>query len=141
MAAEGAGALMSEIDRACESFNRVFESCEGCFIDAVIFNADGDSDYLELRLIQTQKWELATVLLERVRYFNIDKGPEIGGSFVDEIKVTHLPAGNLPWPAEAESLVVRFDGLPDLYWVQVIGPTPISGISQIMTVSTSQDVT
>ncbi|MEV4289323.1 hypothetical protein AB0K40_27805 [Nonomuraea bangladeshensis] len=41
------------------------------------------------------------------------------------------------WPAGADGLVTRFDGLPDLYWLRLVGPTTIMAISAIMTISTS----
>ncbi|MFF5210863.1 hypothetical protein [Streptosporangium sp. NPDC000396] len=132
--------LASRVEAACEKFQEILASCEGCFIDAVSFGTIGGRDYLDVRLVQTQKWEQVTILLEGVRHFSISEGWDIQGSFVDQISVSYLPKTDRPWPVEAERLVTRFDGLPELYWVQLVGPTMISAVAAIMTVSTSQDL-
>jgi hypothetical protein len=133
--------LESEVEAACKSFQKVFANCKGSFIDAVAFSAIGERDYLDFKLIQTQKWELVTILLEDVRYFKINKGGDMDGVFVDQISVSYLPKIDQPWPVNAEGLVTRFNGLPELYWVQVVGPVTLSAIAAIMTVSVSQDLT
>ncbi|MFF0249898.1 hypothetical protein [Streptosporangium sandarakinum] len=132
--------LESKVEAACKKFQEILTSCEGCFIDAISFSAIGGRDYLDIRLVQTQKWDQVTVLLEGVRYFSINKGDDIEGSFVDEISVSYLPKAGSPWPCDAEALLTRFDELPELYWVQAIGPATFNAISTIMTVSTSQDL-
>ncbi|MFB9681086.1 hypothetical protein [Streptosporangium vulgare] len=131
--------LASKAEAACENFQKIFASCEGSYIDAVTFSAIGERDYLDFKLIQTQKWGVVTVLLEDVRYFKISKGDDLVSVFVDEVSVLCLPKTSQSWPDGAEGLVTRFDGLPELYWVRIIGPATISAVAAIMTVSVSQD--
>jgi hypothetical protein len=132
--------LASKVESACKNFQELFASCEGSYVDAVAFSAVGERDYLDFKLIQTQKWEVVTVLLEDVRYFKISKGDDLVSVFVDEISVSYLPKIDQPWPDGAEGLVTRFGGLPELYWVRVVGPATISAVAAIMTVSVSQDL-
>ncbi|WP_436763165.1 hypothetical protein [Streptosporangium sp. V21-05] len=131
--------LASKVEAACRKFQEIFASCEGSYIDAVTFGAIGERDYLDFKLIQTQKWGVVTVLLEDVRYFKISKGDDLVSVFVDEVSVSYLPKTNQSWPDEAEGLVTRFSGLPELYWVRVAGPATISAVAAIMTVSVSRD--
>ncbi|MEV5414432.1 hypothetical protein AB0K60_37050 [Thermopolyspora sp. NPDC052614] len=131
--------LKSEVETACDRFNQVFAHCEGSFIDSVATYATGAVDYVDVKLTQCQKSEFVSMLLEGVRYFSISKGDDIGGSFVDQISVTYLPRVGSPWPEEAEKLVVRFEGLPELYWLRTVGPTEMHAIAAKMVVLTSSD--
>jgi hypothetical protein len=74
------------------------------------------------------------ISLRQIRYLELSKSPELGGSFIDEIKVTCLPAGD-DWPAEAEKMVWRFSGLPDLIWLEIVGPAGINVVCDQMTLT------
>ncbi|MBO3749844.1 hypothetical protein J5X84_27505 [Streptosporangiaceae bacterium NEAU-GS5] len=129
---------LNRVEQACRAFNEIFELCEGCFVDTATFVAGGDFDYLDVRLVQTKKWDLVSVLLEDVRFFSISKPTEVRGSFFDELSVTYLPRLGSPWPDGVEALVPRFDELPELFWTRFVGPVMIEAISARMTVSVSQ---
>ncbi|MEV8631249.1 hypothetical protein AB0395_06290 [Streptosporangium sp. NPDC051023] len=132
--------LESKVRAACEKFQEILTSCEGGFIDTVTLNATREGDDLDVKLLQTQKWEAVAVFFKDVRYFSISKGTDLEGVFVDQILVSHLPKTGQAWPSGAEELVTRFDELPELYWVQFIGPSKLSVIAAIMTVTVSQDL-
>lgn len=111
--------------------------CVGGFLDIVAFAALGERDQLDIKIVQTGKWPMVSLLLEDVRHVTVDKGPDIESSFIDEITLIPLLRSATTWPVEADGLVTRFDGLPDLYWLRLVGPTTITVISAIMTISTS----
>ncbi|MGW5154800.1 hypothetical protein ACWEPN_04875 [Nonomuraea wenchangensis] len=103
----------------------------------VAFAALGERDQLDIKIVQTRTWPMVSLLLEDVRHVTVGKGPDIESSFIDEIILTPLLRTARTWPAGADGLVTRLDGLPDLYWLRLVGPTTIMAISAIMTISTS----
>ncbi|MEV4359346.1 hypothetical protein [Nonomuraea sp. NPDC049625] len=127
------------VQMTCERAGAVLAHCAGGFLDTVAFAALGERDYLDIKIVQTLKWPMVSLLLEDVRHVTVDKGPDIASSLVDEITLTPLLRTATTWPSEADGLVTRFDGLPDLYWLRLVGPTMITAVGAIMTVSTSPD--
>ncbi|MEV5407832.1 hypothetical protein AB0K60_03190 [Thermopolyspora sp. NPDC052614] len=131
--------LKSEVETACRRYNQIFAHCEGSFIDSVATYFGGKIGYVDLKLTQCRNWESVGVLLEGVRCFSLSEGDDISGSFVDEISVTYLPQVGSPWPEQAAKLVARFDGLPELRWLRIVGPTAINAIATKVVVYTSSD--
>ncbi|MFF4985568.1 hypothetical protein ACFY19_00180 [Streptosporangium saharense] len=130
----------SKTEAACRKFQEILSSCAGGFIDAVTFSAAGTRDYLDVKLFQTPRWEVVTILFEDVLHFSMSKGTDLEGAFVDEISVSYLPRNDQPWPPGPEKLVPRFDGLPQLYWVRIIGPAMLTVIAPIMNVTVPQEL-
>ncbi len=124
-----------DAETACINSKIIFEKCQGCFIEQIILQADYDHDELSISFFPAPGLGKINIFLRRVRYFSIEKPPELNGSFVDDIRATHLPTGDEPWPAGAEKMVGRFSGLPDLIWLEVIGPTGIEVICEAMSVT------
>lgn len=127
------------VEKTCERAGAVLAHCVGGFLDMVSFTALGERDHLDIKIVQTQRWPMVSLLLEDVRHIAVDKGPDIESSFVDDITLTPLLRTPAAWPAEADALVTRFEGLPDLYWLRLAGPTTITAVGAIVTISTSQD--
>ncbi|MFI0417422.1 hypothetical protein [Spongiactinospora sp. 9N601] len=128
---------MSIVAETGARVREVLRRCEGGFLESVGFGTTGEEDHVDIQISQAQGWELVTVRLHGVRHFAIGKGPDIMGSFVDEVSAVPLPAGDPVWPVEVSGLITRFPGLPDLYWVRVVGPTELICLATVLTVSVS----
>ncbi|MGW0810628.1 hypothetical protein [Nonomuraea sp. NPDC002799] len=127
------------VETTCERAGAVLADCAGGFLDTVSFAALGERDHLDIKIVQTQRWPMVSLLLEDVRHVALGKGPDLESSLVDEVTLTPLLRTAATWPAEADALVTRFDGLPDLYWLRLVGPATITAVGAIITISTSQD--
>ncbi|MEV4996047.1 hypothetical protein AB0P45_17285 [Streptomyces niveus] len=119
----------------CARLNDYLSRREGNFIDGVSFFASGERDVLEVRLLAEGNLPPVTLHLESVHSFSLQKPTDLDGAFVDSLSVTHLPAGDHPWPADAEDLLKKHSGLPDLYRVQLVGPFGLDAAGDILTVS------
>ncbi|MFI8393000.1 hypothetical protein [Streptomyces sp. NPDC085540] len=75
--------------------------------------------------------------LSNLDHVSVDKPPQIGGSFIDEISLIHLPVLPHPWPVGAADRVRRFDGLCELAWLQIVGPAEVDAVASIVTVYTA----
>lgn len=125
---------MDNNEAACLNSRILFDRCEGSFVDRIELQFGYDSDQFSISLVQVPEVGEVSISLRQVRYLRLDKPPQLGGSFVDEIKVTRLAASD-DWPPEAEKMVTRFSGVPDLIWLEVIGPVSINVICEEMSLT------
>ncbi|HEX6521996.1 MAG TPA: hypothetical protein VF070_18620 [Streptosporangiaceae bacterium] len=126
---------MDEVEATCVKSKAIFEKCEGSFIDQISLNVEYEHDRLYIVLRQVPELGEVSISLARVRNFELEKGPELGGSFVDSVEAIYLPPLDQPWPLDAEKRVRRFSGLPSLIWLKIVGPTPIDVICESMSVT------
>ncbi|MFI5780808.1 hypothetical protein [Nocardia sp. NPDC051570] len=123
-------------ERVCYRANETLALCEGYFIHRIAFDIIEGNDALEILLRHSPHKPDITISLEGIHHLSIDKFPESSGSFLDKVSVVHLPAPPAPWPDEFATLR-RQPGLPELAWIQLIGPTQIEIIASIVTVFTA----
>jgi hypothetical protein len=76
----------------CINSIAVSEKCTGCFIEQIDLRLDYDRDGLSISFFPAPGLGEVGISLQRVRYFSLDKPPELSGSFVDSIKATDSPA-------------------------------------------------
>jgi hypothetical protein len=126
---------VDDVARMVRDSEVLLVKCEGSFVDNILYRADCGYDILCIELRQVPNLGGVTISVEGVRYFNMDKPPEIQDCFVDSISATYLPGGDGPWPDEAERRVTRFPELPDLVMVCLAGPAAIEVIGDRIVVS------
>lgn len=130
---------MASLEAECLRASGILKSCEGAFLAEVNYSAAdaGDADD-SLEILLTQVPALGSVKMEirSIRYLEVSKPPGLG-MFVDRVDMSYLPASPDPWPREAEGLVVRFKGLPELVWMQIVGPAEIQVVADSLVSVTS----
>ncbi|MEU6340799.1 hypothetical protein ABZ883_07590 [Streptomyces sp. NPDC046977] len=127
--------LNDEMRAECARLNRYLSAYEGHFVDGVSFFASGDRDVLEVRLLGEVDRPSLVLHLEGVHAYSLEKPTNMDGAFLDSLAVTHLPAGDTPWPEGAEGLLKKHPGLPDLYLVRLAGPFWLDAAAGVLTVS------
>ncbi|MEH0573059.1 MULTISPECIES: hypothetical protein [Streptomyces] len=117
----------------CANAAHTLASCVGYFIDRIVFSAFSEDDSLEIFLRQGPREPDVVISLANLHHISVDKPPQLSG-FVDKIFLIHLPKMPHPWPDEAAGLVRRFDGMPELAWLRIVGPTEVDVIASIVTI-------
>jgi hypothetical protein len=120
----------------CASAARTLASCVGYFIERIVFSAFPENDSLEIFLRQGPREPDVVISLANLHHVSVDKPPQLSGS-VDKISLIHLPKMPHPWPDDAAGLIRRFDGMPELAWLRIVGPTEVDVIASIVTVYTA----
>ena len=121
----------------CANAARTLSSCVGYSISRISFDVFAEEDSLEITL-REGPWKPDVVIsLSNLHHVSVDKPPQIGGSFIDEISLIHLPAPPHPWPADTVDRVRRFDGLCELAWLRIVGPAEIEAVASIVTIYTA----
>ena len=116
---------------------RMLSACAGYFIDRVSFDAFAQEDILEVAL-REGPWKPDVVIeLSNLHLVSVAKGPQLSGSFIDEISLIHLPKMPHPWPDDAIGHLHRFGGLSALAWLRIIGPAEVEAIASNVTVYTA----
>jgi hypothetical protein len=124
---------VNKLEETCINSSAVFERLEGAFIESINLSvAYQEKDRLDITFFAVPGLGEVAIHLRKVRYFKLDKPPDFGGEFADSVKATYLPKLDQPWPAKAEKLVTRFKGLPELVWLELIGPAGITVICEGM---------
>ncbi|MEU9539191.1 hypothetical protein [Streptomyces mirabilis] len=95
------------------------------------------TDSLEIILRKGPASPDVLIELSNLHYISVSKPPEISGCFIDAISLIHLPKTPRPWPGDAAGRVRRCDGLPELAWLRVLGPTEADVMASIVTVCTA----
>ncbi|WP_405598105.1 MULTISPECIES: hypothetical protein [unclassified Streptomyces] len=90
-----------------------------------MFDAFVGEDSLEITLRMGRWRSDVVIVLSKLYHLSVDKGPEIGGSVVDAITLTHLPRMPRSWPDDAEA-VRRFNDAGCHGLVPLSGP-PMGG--------------
>ncbi|MFF5706587.1 hypothetical protein ACFY7H_29475 [Streptomyces sp. NPDC012794] len=121
----------------CTNAARTLASCVGYTISRISFDAFAEEDCLEITL-REGPWKPDVVLsLSNLHHVSVDKPPQIGGSSIDEVSLTHLPVLPHPWPAGAADRVRRLDGLCELAWLRIFGPAEVDAVTSIVTLYTA----
>ncbi|MER6160761.1 hypothetical protein ABT147_35400 [Streptomyces sp. NPDC001868] len=120
----------------CANAARTLASCIGYFIDRIAFDAFAEEDSLEIALREGPHKPDVVISLANLRHISIGKPPELSG-FVDEISLIHLPKMPHPWPDDVAGRVHRFDEMPELAWLRIVGPTEVDVIASIVTIYTA----
>ncbi|MFI2206998.1 hypothetical protein ACH47Z_41135 [Streptomyces sp. NPDC020192] len=116
---------------------RTLSACAGYFIDRISFDAFAQEDSMEIAL-RGGPWKPDVVIsLSNLHQVSVAKGPELSGSFIDEISLIHLPKMPHPWPDDAIGRLPRFGGLSEFAWLRIIGPAEVEAIASIVTVYTA----
>ncbi|MFB7256982.1 hypothetical protein [Streptomyces nojiriensis] len=121
----------------CSNAARTLASCVGYSISRISFEAFAEEDSLEITLREGPWKPDVVVSLSHLHHVSVDKPPQIAGSFIDEISLIHLPALPHSWPADAAGRIRRFDGLCELAWLRIVGPTELDAVASIVTVYTA----
>lgn len=120
-------------ERVCYRANETLGSCEGYFIERIAFDIIEGNDALEIMLRHSPYKPDVTISLASIHHLSIDKFPEPSGSFLDKASVVHLPVPPAAWP-DGLTAIRRQPELPELAWIQLIGPMEIEIIASIVTV-------
>lgn len=123
----------SEFQRACAEASQVLSAAEGYFVEHISLGVDGDVDRLNISLRYGPPKPDILVSFTRLYHTRVTKPPEASGSFADALEVVYLPRTEAGWPADAERLVTRHPGLPELVWFRLIGPTELDVIASTVT--------
>ncbi|MFI5527647.1 hypothetical protein ACIA8O_03720 [Kitasatospora sp. NPDC051853] len=127
----------SAFENRCANTARLLAPCVGYFLERISFDSSGEEDALDLAL-REGPWKPDVVIsLSRVRHLSLGNPASLSGSFVDEISLVHLPKLPHAWPAGAERLVKRFDGLEELVWLRIVGPATVDAVASLATVYTA----
>jgi hypothetical protein len=121
----------------CTNAARTLSACVGYSISRISFTAFPEEDSLEITLREGPWKQDVIISLTHLHYVSLDKPPQIAGSFIDKISLIHLPGLPHPWPADAIDRVRRFDGLCELVWLRIVGPTEVEAVASIVTVYTA----
>ncbi|MET7355914.1 hypothetical protein [Streptomyces mirabilis] len=121
----------------CANAARTLAPLSGCFITRISFAAFAEDDSLEIILGKGPASPDVVIELSSLHYVSVSKPPEISGCFIDAISLIHLPKTPRPWPGDAAGRVRRFDGLPELAWLRVLGPADVDVMASIVTVYTA----
>ncbi|MFF7886235.1 hypothetical protein ACH40F_32275 [Streptomyces sp. NPDC020794] len=121
----------------CANAARTLAPLSGYFITRISFAAFAENDSLEIILRQGPSSPDVMIELSNFHYVSVSKPPEISGCFIDAISLIHLPKTPHPWPGDAASRVRRFDGLPELAWLRILGPAEVDAMASIVTVYTA----
>jgi hypothetical protein len=124
----------TEFQRACAEAGRVLSGAEGYFVERISFGVDGDADHLDIGLRHGPGKPDILVSFTRLYHARVSKPPEASGSFADALEVVYLPRGSGSWPADAERLMQRHAGLPELLRFRLVGPTEVDVIASAVTV-------
>jgi hypothetical protein len=126
--------------RRVEVIAQIVASWSGYFVRSLSCHMeDQPSDgELTVRLSDSRPDTPVSLHLARIWYLKADGlSEEIRTSFVDEIRVTWLAANQALWPEQARHLVGDFATLPELVWVEMIGPWTFEAIAQIIDITTT----
>ncbi len=121
----------------CTNAARTLAPCVGYFISRISFDAFAEEDSLEITLREGPGKPDVVIAFSNLYYLSVGKPPQIGGSFIDEISLTHLPKLPHSWPTDAAGRVGRFDGLCELAWLRIVGPAEVDAVASIVTVYTA----
>ncbi|MFJ7201922.1 hypothetical protein ACIQWR_00090 [Streptomyces sp. NPDC098789] len=124
----------------CANAALTLESCVSYSIDRISLdeaNEDRKDNTLDVWL-REGPWKPDVVIslsnLHSVRPWS----PGLGGSFIDEMSLVHLPKLPSPWPAEAVGRLDRSEDLPELVWLKITGPLEVDAVASIVTVYQAQ---
>lgn len=121
----------------CTNAALTLSACVGYTISRISFDAFAEEDSLEITF-REGPWKPDVVIsLSNLHHVSVDKPPQIVGSFIDEISLTHLPVLPHPWPADSADHVRRFDGLCELALLRIVGPAEVEAVASIVTVYTA----
>lgn len=112
---------MSDFARSIAALAQITTELVGSFLDRIVFAADGRRDCMDVWLTQAGSIGDIGLSFERTRYLSISNSHNLDQLFVDEIDISLLSQDGT-WPARAEQTVRRFDGLPELVWIELGGP-------------------
>ncbi|MFF2012889.1 hypothetical protein ACFVWY_27960 [Streptomyces sp. NPDC058195] len=124
----------------CTNAARTLESCISYFIERVSLdesNEDRKDNTLDVWLREGPRKPDVMVSLSNL-YSVRPWEPGLGFSFIDGISLVHLPKQPLPWPTEAVGRLDRSEGLPDLVWLRIAGPTEVDAVAATVTVYQAQ---
>ncbi|GLY71562.1 hypothetical protein [Amycolatopsis taiwanensis] len=122
----------------CAAADHTLASCVGYFIEKIVFDAAGETDSLAIALRKGPQKPDVMISLSNLYFTSITKPPGgLHACFVDAISLTHLPQLPHPWPESAEGRVCRFDELPELVWLRIVGPAELDIIASIVTIYTA----
>jgi hypothetical protein len=127
--------VANDFEAICLGVEQTLRNYVGAFIEGVTLIAAGTYDRLEIRLVQVPQKNEVLLSLERIYYLQMAKPPELGGSFIDDVAVHHLPNDETGWPRVADGLVHRFPGLPQLVYIGLVGPTSVKAVASVVAVS------
>lgn len=120
----------------CVNVSRTLQSCVGYFIDRITLD-DSHADVKENTLdvwLREGPWKPdAVISLSGIRSVR-PWSPKLGGAFIDEIALTHLPTLPAPWSADAVDRLERTKDLPELVWLRIIGPVGVDAVASTVTV-------
>ncbi|WP_329262468.1 hypothetical protein OG223_45475 [Streptomyces sp. NBC_01478] len=132
--------MSGKLQAKCLKAQEILSEYEGSFIERISSSAVGDRSTFDILLIRSGVFGELTISLEGVRYLSVANSVSVDSAFFDRLTVVHLPASGSPWPEEAEGFVTRFENLPELVWVRLVGPVEIDVVGSMLTVSSAVDL-
>lgn len=120
----------------CVNASRTLQSCIGYFIERITLDeshADDKESTLDVWL-REGPWKPDVVISLSGLRFVRPWDPDLGGAFIDEIALTHLPKLPTPWSVDAVGGLERTVDLPELVWLRIIGPVEVDAIASTVTV-------
>ena len=111
----------------------------GYFLRNVAYLALPQDDLVDIGLMSTPDEPEVTIKAEGVFHFSIEKSGELSGAFVDDFVFHYIPRTSASWPAGIEGVLgPRPGSLPDLFWLQLVGPVEVSVVARFLTVAVSK---
>lgn len=121
----------------CRSAGVLLRGLEGCFIERIAYSS-GARSTLEVYMHDRPTRPGIVVSMERLWFFSTSGGVDLDSSFVDDVRLTYIPADQVDWPVGLEALGLRRPGMPDLAYLQISGPVMLNAVSCVVDIYVSQ---
>lgn len=111
----------------------------GHFLRSISFTVLQGEDSLDISLFSAPGSPELVIKAEGVYHFSTSKPESLAGVFVDEFSLRYIPKTSAAWPdGIGGNLGPRPGVMPDLFWLQIIGPAEIDVVARFLTFAESK---
>jgi hypothetical protein len=136
------GRICPVADNHEESWATGFDNLDrfqGHFLRSISFAALRDEDSLDITLFSDPRSPGLVIKAEGIYHFSTSKPESLTGMFVDEFSLRYIPKTSAAWPdGIGGNLGPRPGTMPDLFWLQIIGPAEIHVVARFLTFAVSK---
>jgi hypothetical protein len=111
---------------------------QGHFLRSVSLSILQHEDSLDISLLSAPESPELVIKVEGLYHFSMDKPESLSGAFVDDFVLQFIPRTSTVWPVGiGGNLGPRPGSMPDLFWLQIIGPAVINIVARFLTIAES----